>query len=227
MKRSCRTKIVGLVIAAVLIVAIAGVIYAVPAYRKYLDNTSYVTRAWDYLYVQPRDYVMGYVAQSENIGTEDTLCVDVYAAPVRFKIPEKSGVVIYVASDEFTYATDCPQIIYVGKDGYEPSDFGWDSYLSKYRGRQDYYHMTELPFHFGLHLTPMAEMASGAEGSVHVVVIPFTQKDDLGSMDEEALMAWIEEALDAGDPDGIEIPYYFDGEYIYWSSRVIAEVKSK
>lgn len=227
MKKASKELLIGFIIAFVLIAMISGGFYGVQAYRNHLDQTAYATRAWDYLYVQPRDYVIGYVAQSEQTGTGDTLCVDVYAAPVRFEIPEKSGVVIYVASDEFSYTTDCPQIIYVGTNGYEPSDFGWDSYLSKYRGRQDLYHMTELPFHFQLRLQPMVEMAPGTEGKVHVVVIPFTAEEDPGQLDGTALDAWIEKKLSEGDPDGIEIPYYFDGEYVYWGPKVIEEIKVK
>ena len=226
MQKAKKELLIALVIALALITMIAGGFYGVRTYRKHLEQTAYATRAWDYLYVQPRDYVIGYVAQSEQTGTGDSLCVDVYAASVRFEIPEKGGVVIYVASEEFTYTTDCPQIIYVGMDGYEPSDFGWDSYLSKYRGWQDLYHMTELPLHFQLNLTPQKEMVAGAEGSVHVVVIPFTAEEDPGQLDGAALDTWIEKKLSEGDPDGIEIPCYFDGKNIYWGPKVIEEVKA-
>ena len=227
MKQLSKELRVAILVAISVIALLLGAFYGAQAYRHHLDQTSYATRAWDYKYLPERYYVIGYVAQSEQTGPEDTLTADIYAATGQYGIPENGGVYIYVASDDFTYRTDCKQIIYAGKDGYEASDFAWDSFFKQYKKAERKYNMPQLPFHFQLKLTPEVKMAAGVEGSVQIVVIPFGEEEDPAHLEGDTLQAWIQKKLSEGDPDGIEIPYYFDGESFHWSPNMIEEIKAK
>ena len=205
---------------------VVAVVLGVLGSRALLENFSYETRAWEYLYMQPLQYLIGYVAQEEQTGPEETLTVDVYAAVSPNGILEDGGVFLYTAAEGFAISTDCKQIICAGEDGYEASDFGWESFFNKHLKIGRRYHMTDLPFHFQLYLTPTTQMEAGAEGSIHVVVIPFGPEDDPGDLDGAELVAWVEKQLGHQYPNGIEIPYYFDGNDFYWSPNIINKQKA-
>jgi hypothetical protein len=221
-KRSPTEEMISLLIAAVIIGLVFGLYFGIQAYRDYLVRTSYVTRAWSY-----RDsYNMGYVAHAERTSSTEMQTADIYSAVTHMGLPKGNGVYIHVISEHFDCTTDCGPVIYSGKDGYEETDFAYDHYRDKYSSkRQRAYHMTELPFHFQLNLIPSSDLTAHVEGSVRISVIIFGTDEDPAKKNQAELDDWIEWALVAYTPDTIEIPYYYDGEYIYWSSIVIEELK--
>ena len=69
-------------------------------------------------------------------------------------------------------------------------------------------------------------METGAEGSIHVVVIPFGPENDPGDLDGADLTTWVEKQLGYQYTNGIEIPYYFDGNDFDWSPNIINKQKA-
>ena len=206
----------------IIVGIILGIYYEIPAYRDYLRRTSYITQAWSYRYY----YHIGYVAHAERTNPTEHQTADIYFAVVDRYIPKGKGVFLFVDSEHFEYTTDRPTVIISGKDGYEEDDFWSDAFDKKYRTKfQRSIHMTELPFHFQLNLIPIAELPTEKEGTVHVEYLVFGPDEDPSQMNQEELKAWVEIKRD-GVPASIEIPYYFDGDYIYWGYSAIEEAKN-
>lgn len=225
MKRINRTLlteiIVGILIAVIIIGLTLGIYYGLTAYRDYLQRTSYMTQAWSY----DDFYNIGYVAHAEKTSPTETQTADIYSAINQSGLFKGCGFYIYVISEHFDYATDCAPVIISGKDGYKEEDFAYESYHKKYKTeRQRSFHMTELPFHFQLNLTPIAELTAGDTGKVRIDFLLFRPDVDPSQMNQEELADWI--ALYTAGSSRIDIPYYFDGDYIYWGYSAIKEAKN-